>query len=567
MAAEKDKSGAKSMQPKEVLHMVSESGPQEMASQTKNVIIIGGGLAGMTVAKEVLKKGLSVTILESSERLGGKAGSDPDNDGLLEDHGYHVFPGWYLNTRKLLEELGASKNLIDLDRTHFLIKPAASEAESSNTDDRTFLTIYQLSGIRSAFKNLLTTMRMIPKLDAILAVYSAIDLLSESWNRRRFLDRTSANGFLRGRAYVTDWVAEYQQQTVLQASSIPSYEVSAMTIKNVIDRWTHSPSPLLSFFDGNLQDTFIEPFHRRILELGDQNGGEATIITGWTVDHIAGSKERITGIVRDTGEVLDVANGDMVVLATPVEVARNITDAGVYEAEAEAAESSDEIPALGNLWHLETEPMAALTMYFTDKIPNIPKEHVNLSGSPLKTSFIDISQHWSSLADQSGTVLDVIASDFVDLQALPQSKMAELIMKDVLDWLRVDRSAVRTFSLHSNVDKQLFINTVGCWPYRPRTKTLIPNLYITGDYCQSMADLTTMESAIESGLNTAARLLGDLGHSVDVGYVPLVSLPRSKIWILKLLMWIPTYGIFLFRTGWNALTWPWRAAKSLISKL
>ena len=280
-----------------------------------------------------------------------------------------------------------------------------------------------------------------------------------------------------------------------------------------------------------------------------------------------GSKERVTGIERESGELLDVGEGDLVVLATPVEVTRQIADSDLYAAEADVAQSTNETPALGNLWHLETEPMAALTLYFTEKIPGIPKEHVNLYGSPLKTSFIDISQHWSSMADQGGTVLDVIASDFVALQALPPSKMADLIIKDVLEWLQLDRSVVREFSLHANVDKQLFINTVGCWPYRPRTKTLIPNLYITGDYCQSMADLTTMESAVESGLHTSARILGDLGLPADVGTVRLGSLPRSKVWMLKLLLWTPTYGIFLFRTGWNALAGGWNKAKSLAAKL
>ena len=281
--------------------MASESRPQDMGGQIQNVIIIGGGLAGMTVAKEVLKKGLSVTILEASSRLGGKAGSDPNSAGLMEDHGYHVFPGWYLNTRQLLKELGASNNFIDVDRTNFLLKPPASEEASSDRHQREFLTMYQSSGIRNSLKNFLTMIQLLPKLDAFLAVFAAIDLLSESWNRRRFLDRTSANGFLRGRSYVTDRIAASQQQTVLQASSIPSYEVSAMTIKNVIDRWSHYPIPFYSFLDGSLQETFIEPFHRRLVDLGTQNGAKVTIMTSWKTRCI------LTGIPQIKPTFLEIA--------------------------------------------------------------------------------------------------------------------------------------------------------------------------------------------------------------------------------------------------------------------
>lgn len=120
-----------------------------MNDQSPNVIIIGGGLAGMTIAKEVVKQGLPVTILEAATRLGGKAGSDRNKNGAWEDHGYHVFPGWYLNTRALLKELNATKNLIDVDRTHFLRNPRATRAGGTSAKERDLITFYQFSGIQA----------------------------------------------------------------------------------------------------------------------------------------------------------------------------------------------------------------------------------------------------------------------------------------------------------------------------------------------------------------------------------------------------------------------------------
>ena len=522
-----------------------------MSSQMRNVIVIGGGLAGMTVAKEVLKQGCSVTILEASTRLGGKAGSDLNGDGLWEDHGYHVFPGWYLNTRQLLTELGAATNLIDVDRTHFLLKPQAPKLGNSSAKEWDFVTFYQFSEILDYFKNYLSIGKLLPKLDSFLAVYTVIDLLSERWSRREFLDRVSLNGFLQGRSYATEKIAELQQQTVLQASSIPSYEVCAMTIKLVIDRWARYPKPLYSFLNGSLQETFIQPFHSYILNLAERNGVKLTILTNWTVKRIVGGTAGVTGIERESGETLDIGAADLVVLATPMEITRDIVDADLYKAEVEAANGNQDQVVLGNLWHLETAPMAALTLYFNEKVPGFPKEHVNLYGSPLKTSFIDISQHWGSLRDQGRTVLDVIASNFVPLQGLPHGKMADLIIKDVLDWLQLDRSVIQGYSLHDNVRKQLFLNTVGAWGYRPGTDTKIPNLYIAGDYCKSEADLTTMESAVESGINTARDLLSRLNLPTNIKPLPLEYVPRTHIWMWKIPMWPLAYGIFLLRSGWE----------------
>jgi uncharacterized protein with NAD-binding domain and iron-sulfur cluster len=83
-----------------------------------SAIVVGGGLAGMVVARELALRGWRVTLLERSRRLGGKAGSDLKN-GRLVEHGYHVFPQWYPNVRAILERIGMW--LIDFDRYHFLL--------------------------------------------------------------------------------------------------------------------------------------------------------------------------------------------------------------------------------------------------------------------------------------------------------------------------------------------------------------------------------------------------------------------------------------------------------------
>src|SRR5215813_8163699 len=86
-----------------------------------SAIVVGGGLAGLTVSRELALRGWHVTLLERSLRLGGKAGSDT-RDGRLVEHGYHVFPKWYPNVRAILERMGIQ--LVDFDRYHFLFPGA-----------------------------------------------------------------------------------------------------------------------------------------------------------------------------------------------------------------------------------------------------------------------------------------------------------------------------------------------------------------------------------------------------------------------------------------------------------
>ena len=69
-------------------------------------VIIGGGLAGMSAAWELARRGLQVELYEKANRLGGKAGSERRDDGYYSDHGYHLFPAWYENVRQLMGEAG-----------------------------------------------------------------------------------------------------------------------------------------------------------------------------------------------------------------------------------------------------------------------------------------------------------------------------------------------------------------------------------------------------------------------------------------------------------------------------
>lgn len=56
------------------------------------VVIVGGGIAGLTCAKSLVESGLngsSVLILEAESKAGGRVGTD-QVDGYLLDRGFQV---------------------------------------------------------------------------------------------------------------------------------------------------------------------------------------------------------------------------------------------------------------------------------------------------------------------------------------------------------------------------------------------------------------------------------------------------------------------------------------------
>ncbi len=79
------------------------------------VVVIGGGLAGITAAIALGQAGADVTLLEARPRLGGATCSF-NRDGLIVDTGQHVFLGCCSAYRGLLAKLGMTEHAPLQDR-------------------------------------------------------------------------------------------------------------------------------------------------------------------------------------------------------------------------------------------------------------------------------------------------------------------------------------------------------------------------------------------------------------------------------------------------------------------
>jgi uncharacterized protein with NAD-binding domain and iron-sulfur cluster len=86
-----------------------------MRPQDPRVVVIGGGLAGITAAIALAESGAQVTLLEARPRLGGATCSFT-RDGLTVDTGQHIFLGCCSAYRGLLGKLGMTAHAPLQDR-------------------------------------------------------------------------------------------------------------------------------------------------------------------------------------------------------------------------------------------------------------------------------------------------------------------------------------------------------------------------------------------------------------------------------------------------------------------
>ncbi|MBK6693891.1 MAG: FAD-dependent oxidoreductase [Myxococcales bacterium] len=461
------------------------------------VVVVGGGLSGMISAREIARRGHSVLLLEASKRLGGKAGADV-KDGRIVEHGYHVFPAWYPNVRALLSELGVT--LTDFDRYHYL-------------DRGKFPEVITVRGPASVSAVLHDTFNgLLPWYEQVLFAYFTLDMVGRSLSEKRLLDRVSTIGLMRQAWYMTERVAELNQENMLKASAIPAYDMSAMTAKRIGGFWLRQASPFLSVLPGDLQSTFIDPLAKTVTDAGVEVRLEQRVKS---VEVDGGSL--VTRVVLEDGTSI---TADAFILATPLEVTRAFVDGDVYRLD----------PSLGDINDLEMRPMAAMQVKLRSTLPNVPREHVFLHGGRYGLSFIDAAQAWPN---QPTTNLCFIASNYVPLMNVDDDAAKDALMGEIREYLPIPDTLIDAIDLNSNVASQLFINTIGAWPDRPAATTKIANLFVCGDYAQNSIDLACMEGAVSSALLTAAALVRRYGGPpVPEPKVP-PTFPRPLLLALK----------------------------------
>ena len=476
-------------------------------------IVVGGGLAGIIVARELALRGWRVMLLEKSKRLGGKAGADL-KQGRLVEHGYHVFPKWYPNVRAILNRIGV--RLIDFDRYHFLLRGEYPRK----------VTTLAPTGIRPIWHN--TFSGILPWYHHVLYNYAVLDMISRPLSEKSYLDRVSQVGLVRGKWYSSESVAEFGQEQVLKASAIPVYDLSAMTAKRVASYWVRQASPFLSVLPGDLQTTFIDPQTSELEALGVEIRRECEIVGVSMLDG------RVAAVETRDGAAL---SADVYALCTPFEVTRHWLKDDLYEAD----------PALGNLHFLEAQPMAALHLRLRKTLPDLPREHLFFHASRYALSCIEVGRLWG---ETDGSHLSFISSDYGPLSEVSEQAAKNLLLDEICEYLPIQPDDVDQWEMNPNVNVPLFINTIGAWPNRPRGKTSVPNLYVAGDYVKNAIDLACMEGAVSSALDTAGEILREGGETgplpqaaippemsraltvtLRIALIPVVAIARGVAWV------------------------------------
>ena len=316
--------------------------------------VVGGGLAGMTVAWAVTRPDRfggtpfdEVCLYESSNRLGGKAGSNRigrEDDPGWSDHGYHLFPRWYRNVIELMGQIGVDYDDVIVDGERFSQAARHPKLLKRGEGDGPADTRVEYQSCRRLFWVAITAADLVSTDDEVL----------RKWTMQQFIDERFP--------LLSKQVEPVYRGLLLNALAARMDEMSALAVAKLFRRWS---SPLLTLKDpswsslrGSLQKQFIEPFESALRAAGVE------VNTNAAVTRIGFERHRAHEIHFVDGEKIDVGDG-MVVLAVPPPVLENLL-----------ADAPDDLGLKAPLEELAemTAQFAGVDVYF-EREQMTPREH------------------------------------------------------------------------------------------------------------------------------------------------------------------------------------------------
>jgi len=464
----------------------------------KKVIVIGGGLAGLSTAKHLVDAGHQPIVLEARDLLGGKVAAWRDKDGDVTETGLHVFFGAYPNAMTMFKELDIEDRLQWKDHAMIFAKPGSKKREFSTFD----------------FPALPAP------INAGVAILSNTDLLS--WPEKIKLGIGLIPAYLFGQAYVE----EQEGVTVkewMRARGVPDRVTDEVFIAmskalNFIDPDTLSMQCVLialnrflqetdgskiAFLDGSPTERLCEPIKEYIESKGGivrTNSPVQKIITHQEGDN----KNAIAGLLLKGNEVI---SADYYVSAMPVDAIKKLTP-----------DNWRNMEYFSKMMGLKGVPVINIHVWFDRKLSTI--DNLIFSRSKLLSVYADMSECCDGYADKSKSMLEMV---FAPAKGWIAKSEEEILAATMEELERLFPEEIRADQSLAKVEKFTCVKTAtsvyetlpGCEAMRPTQISPIPNFIMAGDFSKQKY-LASMEGALLSG-QLAAKAVQDISLEREKG--------------------------------------------------
>ena len=511
---------------------------------------MGGGVAGMSAAHELIERGFEVVVLERRDIAGGKARSVPVADdgagttghmladsgiGSIEhnlpgEHGFRFFPGFY---KHLIETMRRIPSFDGRQVADHLVPTTRIGITQYGKPTFVIPAVFPSTpkDAGSLLRDLLVALGPVTGLTPDdLALFGArIWQILTSCEQRRIgeYERIGWWEFLGAeqrslafKKFLADGLT--RSLVAAKARTASTRTIGDIFVQLILGVGSPAGGSTDRVLDGPTNLVWIDPWHDYLRSRGVRYRFNAEVA------EILCDGSRVTGVAVIENGVRTVVEGDHYVAAVPLE-----RIAGLLNDRLLAAD-----PALANLGRLASSVawMNGLQFYLLRDLPTAHGHVIHIDSEWALTSISQL-QFWRSIDPgefgQSGvrSVLSVDISDWTapGSDGRPATHCTrEEVMRET--WRQLKRSInvseelLRDEDMHSwfldpdigndayspgNLTnaEPLLVNQAGTWALRPEANLRIANLFLASDYVRTYTDLATMEGANEAARRAVNGLL------------------------------------------------------------
>lgn len=540
----------------------------------KKVVILGGGISGLSAAHELIERGFEVEVFERKHIAGGKARSiaatGPSHSPgpthprvghasalppLPGEHGFRFFPGFY---RHIVHTMGripfgggsVADNLVDAtelkvasyDRPTFTL-PARFPRSADDLKIEVFAALAVLSG------------QVGVALDDGLFFASKMWQFLTSCEERRLVEYERINwwDFIEADARSAAYRKYFGNGITRSLVAAKARRASTKTIGDIFMQIAFdillpgvSADRLLN---GPTNDVWIDPWLAYLRQRG------VAYHMGAEVRAIRCERGRVKSVTVAIGRSVREVSADYFIGALPVERMAELVDPDLVQHD----------PSLANLHALTeyVEWMNGIQFFLNEDVP-MAHGHVIYVDSPWALTSVSQAQFWKAfdLARYGdGSVKGVLSVDISDWDVNGgNGKQAQYCSREEIaleTWAQLKRSlnvggeVLRDEHLHSwfldpgiedrdlDADEStprlvtnaepLLVNYVDTWRLRPEAVTRIPNFFLAADYVRTFTDLATMEAANEASRRAVNGILS--AAAADAEPCPIWNLHEPEVFL------------------------------------
>ena len=476
---------------------------------SRSVLVVGGGLAGLSAALELAERGYAVHVREADGVLGGRLATRDLDPGLGRtfrvEHGLHMWFDNYRTFADLRHRLGIDHHFRSYDAVDFVFRDYLPERLESTPK----LFPANLAGIVDRSPNLdwsdiFGSSGILPDLFQFdfARVFDRLDGLTfPEWIRRTNVTKRFEDVILQPAAHVTlNRVAD------LSAAEMVLYQHLYFTSQPfAFDR------QVTTVDHGT---AVIDPWVARLRALG------ATVSTSAPVGGLRIEQGRAVGVVGEP------ERHDAVVLAVDVPGAKRILAGSTADASADAAGAAGLDNLTARVDHMQVAPPYRILRLWFDRAPDASRPQVieTPQHTPLALicQFHQLEQEsraWAASTGGSVIELHLYAIDS-DLAEAPDDQLWSLVRPLVLEVIPELGDATVLGSTVGNYENFSSF-AAGLAARRPFPATPagdgVDGLFLAGDWIAAPAPSALMERAVLTGRLAANEILVEHGVR-EAGY-------------------------------------------------